>query len=544
MRFGFPGDNLHLENHGVSEESFWPSFTDIMMVIVMVFLLVTVSVLLNNLALNSDLKQSISAQKVASSLVESKKQENQDLAIKLNALTAQFATVENEKKAEVQKLSEALLQLATSQSNADNLTQKLSVANSANTDKAVEIKNLEEQVSAQANSLSASKELADKLIANLAAVTKSKDEKSQELTRLNSLLSENEEEKTRLTQALKEKDSELTLSQKSEKALTAERDASIEESKSQLAKVTTLEKNISELKVALTTLQENRGDSASKFDALNLKHQELLIDLEAALKEKEKQTAHVATLKKSKAAMKDILTTLQADRGSVADKLLKLQNQLTIANEEKERANEEKESTDEQESNKDKKIKELLASAKQQTARIENLEEENKRLSGDIVNKLTDTEQDLEALKIQTKELETQLESKDLAITALQKERTTTETQLLSLKGEFDTLDTKYQKLLQPARSSKGKFVVSVVYKKSGAKRVIRLKSSPKGSYKTVKKAELYKRLSSLKKKHKTDLYIKVIIPKNSNLSHNDAWKFTTNLQQKYDYYFQPDKSK
>ncbi|MEE9444346.1 MAG: hypothetical protein V3V19_01635 [Cocleimonas sp.] len=537
MRFGFPGDNLHLENHGVSEESFWPSFTDIMMVIVMVFLLVTVSVILNNWALIGDLKQSISAQKVASSLIESKQQENQDLASKLNTLTQQFATVESEKKTEEQKLSEALLALATSQTKADKLTLNLNQANTSQNKKTEAIKKLEVQITAQENSLSASKELADKLISNLAMMTKSRDGKSQELSRINGLLAEKVDEETRLKKALKEKNSELMLSKKAEETLISERDASAKVSKEQTTKLTRLEKSSTELKTALTALQASRGDSATEFDALKKEHQELLLDLETTLKEKEKQSAHVATLKKSKAAMKKILTALQADRGSVADKLLKLQNQLAIADKEKE-------SNDDVENKKDEKIESLLASNKEQLTSIENLKEENERLSGDIVTKLTDTESDLEALKTHTEELKTQLESKDIAITALQKERTTTETQLLSLKGEFDTLDTKYQKLLQPARSSKGKFVVSVSYKKSGKKRIIRLKSSPNGSYKTVKKSELYKRLSKLKEKHKTDLYIKVIIPSNSNLSHNDAWKFTTNLQQKYDYYFQSDKSK
>ena len=44
---GFPDLDLYGEYEGGGGESFWPSFTDIMMVIVMVFLLVTVSVILN-----------------------------------------------------------------------------------------------------------------------------------------------------------------------------------------------------------------------------------------------------------------------------------------------------------------------------------------------------------------------------------------------------------------------------------------------------------------------------------------------------------------
>ena len=93
MHFGYPGENTHLEQHGVSEESFWPSFTDIMMVIVMVFLLVTVSVILNNWTLISELKNSIQAQQVASSLAENTKEQNTTLEDKLASLEQQIVTL-------------------------------------------------------------------------------------------------------------------------------------------------------------------------------------------------------------------------------------------------------------------------------------------------------------------------------------------------------------------------------------------------------------------------------------------------------------------
>lgn len=41
------------------EESFWPSFTDVMMVITMIFLIVTVAVVLTNTRLLDDLRHSV-----------------------------------------------------------------------------------------------------------------------------------------------------------------------------------------------------------------------------------------------------------------------------------------------------------------------------------------------------------------------------------------------------------------------------------------------------------------------------------------------------
>ena len=147
--------------------------------------------------------------------------------------------------------------------------------------------------------------------------------------------------------------------------------------------------------------------------------------------------------------------------------------------------------------------------------------------------------EDVFALKATIATSKQQLKEKDKTIVALKVTQDSGYSQLRSLKGEYDTLDSKYQKLLQPARSSKGKFVVTISYRKRGKSNVIRLKSSSNGSYKTVSSKQLEKTLETLKKKHKTDLYIKVVIPEKSGLSYNDAWKFTNNLQKKYDYYFQ-----
>ena len=47
------------------EESFWPSFTDVMMVITMIFLIVTVAVVLTNTRLLDDLRHSVKAEQSA-----------------------------------------------------------------------------------------------------------------------------------------------------------------------------------------------------------------------------------------------------------------------------------------------------------------------------------------------------------------------------------------------------------------------------------------------------------------------------------------------
>jgi len=64
MKQSFP-DYHQWQDRDQGDESFWPSFTDIMMVITMVFLLVSVMVITNNWKLVTDLKTSIQAQRLA-----------------------------------------------------------------------------------------------------------------------------------------------------------------------------------------------------------------------------------------------------------------------------------------------------------------------------------------------------------------------------------------------------------------------------------------------------------------------------------------------
>ena len=110
------------------------------------------------------------------------------------------------------------------------------------------------------------------------------------------------------------------------------------------------------------------------------------------------------------------------------------------------------------------------------------------------------------------------------------------EKKLLSLQGDYTELDQKYQKLLQPARSTKGKQVVEVVYSKSGYS----IRKPGEATSRSVSRAALESELGALKAQHSTDLYVKVIIPDNSGLSYNDAWRFTSDMLSKYDYYAAP----
>ncbi|MBA3732574.1 MAG: hypothetical protein H0W93_09580, partial [Gammaproteobacteria bacterium] len=113
------------------------------------------------------------------------------------------------------------------------------------------------------------------------------------------------------------------------------------------------------------------------------------------------------------------------------------------------------------------------------------------------------------------------------------------EQRLTELRGDFDTLRVKYDRLIQPARSADGKHVVEVRYDKEPEGYRIGLKDSADQAFSTVSGSQMMRRLDELKARYGNDLYVRVIIPDNSGLSYNEAWDFTNDVLSRYDYYYQ-----
>ncbi len=112
--------------------------------------------------------------------------------------------------------------------------------------------------------------------------------------------------------------------------------------------------------------------------------------------------------------------------------------------------------------------------------------------------------------------------------------------QLVLIRGEYDQLKVKYDKLVMPARTAKGKYVVGIRYEKmgSGEKR-IQYKLPGWIAFKTVSHKELHQQLANLKSRHPKRLYTKIIIPEISGLSYIEAWDFMRDILNRYDYYSQ-----
>ncbi|MCP4490972.1 MAG: hypothetical protein GY820_27205 [Gammaproteobacteria bacterium] len=111
--------------------------------------------------------------------------------------------------------------------------------------------------------------------------------------------------------------------------------------------------------------------------------------------------------------------------------------------------------------------------------------------------------------------------------------------QLLTLKGEYEVVKSKYEELIKPARSPKGKRIAEVYYIKGKNGKIIRYKQPGDSNFANLPLTEVEEHLRKLKAKWGKDLYVKIIIPQDSGLTYSEAWSFMRNLLVKYDYYYQ-----
>ncbi|MCK5396554.1 MAG: hypothetical protein KAJ32_11195, partial [Gammaproteobacteria bacterium] len=70
---------VDLRNKHLSSESFWPSFTDIMMVVVIIFLLTSMLLMVKNWELLDQLRNSMAAEEKAEKIIDHTTQENATL---------------------------------------------------------------------------------------------------------------------------------------------------------------------------------------------------------------------------------------------------------------------------------------------------------------------------------------------------------------------------------------------------------------------------------------------------------------------------------
>ena len=96
---------------------------------------------------------------------------------------------------------------------------------------------------------------------------------------------------------------------------------------------------------------------------------------------------------------------------------------------------------------------------------------------------------------------------------------------LTSSEKSYKDLEGKYNKLIRPARSPKGKFVVEVTYLKGEFGRQLFVKE-PQGIARLVSESELNRTLSRYQKRNPKNLYLKIVFPTGDLVSHRACAEF------------------
>ena len=184
--------------------------------------------------------------------------------------------------------------------------------------------------------------------------------------------------------------------------------------------------------------------------------------------------------------------------------------------------------------NKDRQIVIVLSDNEQLKSSVNKNEHQIASLSSQI----SAMNENLSQLKIDIEQKQDALEEERQKIIIITQERDSQSRKLSSLEDDFGSLKVKYDKLIKPARTAKGKHVVSVNYERIKGKERIRFKDSGQENYTVVTADQLHEKLAGLKKKYPEKLYIKIVIPKESGLTYSEAWSFMKDLLHKYDYYY------
>ncbi|RKZ57548.1 MAG: hypothetical protein DRQ44_15645 [Gammaproteobacteria bacterium] len=174
-----------------------------------------------------------------------------------------------------------------------------------------------------------------------------------------------------------------------------------------------------------------------------------------------------------------------------------------------------------------------------ENSQLKNSVENNENKISSLSSKISAIESNLSQLNIDVEQKQNALDEERQKIIIITQERDTKSRKLTALEDDFGSLKVKYDKLIKPARTAKGKYVVSVNFERIKGKERIRFKDSGDKNYTVVTEKQLHSKLARIKKKHPKKLYIKIVIPKESGLTYSEAWTFMKSLLHKYDYYYQ-----
>lgn len=223
------------------------------------------------------------------------------------------------------------------------------------------------------------------------------------------------------------------------------------------------------------------------------------------------------------------------ENATLEEQLVHAQNEISVLRMQLMLAGEQSDALNMALEDKDKQIVIVLSDNQQ----LQHSVNKNERQISTLHSKMSVMQENLSQISIDVEQKQKALEEKSQKIIIITQQRKTQSRKLSALEDDFGSLQVKYDKLIRPARSAKGKYVVSVNFERINGQERIRFKDSGATNYTVVTNTQLHSKLAKIKKQHPKKLYIKIVIPKESGLTYNEAWTFMKGLLHKYDYYYQ-----
>ncbi|MCY4610690.1 MAG: hypothetical protein OXC38_03170 [Gammaproteobacteria bacterium] len=180
------------------------------------------------------------------------------------------------------------------------------------------------------------------------------------------------------------------------------------------------------------------------------------------------------------------------------------------------------------------------ALAEQQT-QLMNIQEEHARVQTEMRESQTvSAEREEELLEVQEQLAQMQDESvlREQMYVEVEKQQRQTREELELLQKEYEQMGEKYAALSKPARSPLGKVVAAVRYRKVEGQPSYMFKPPDAPKFEPIGEEEMHQVLSGLKQEHGDKLFVRIVIPMDSNLTYQEGWQFSLDLLRRYDYYY------
>jgi len=573
-----------------NEDSVWPSFTDVMMVIVMVFLMALVVILIRNVDLTDQLDKTErrverdSAEKTAFEMnIAGLGDEVVGLRLQLGEVTrraelAQAATADRDQQIGGLVQSVASLEQARDRLARDNVTlvgregalqaELLSLEQTQQALLAVrgeletEVTRLDKEKSGVekerrvlSQTLTTVTRERDDLSKDKAQLVKTQDvlrkEKESMVARLveqGTLLASRQkqlvtlsgahqvlgEEKVAATEALRSRTSERDI-------LSLEKSRLLEEGTTTALRLEVLAEEKRELETEVTRLDKEKSGVEKERRVLSQTLTTVTRERDDLSKDKAQLVKKQGALRIEKESMVAQLTKTRQQNEGVEAEIVRLRRQVEELGEKEQALVGEREAAQKAIERLEKKRSRLLQQA-------EALRAVNAQLARDYLEAQRIQRQMREDIASYSKKLGAAEGAQQMSVQALaaRKARYAKEIAALQrkqralvdeLKGQYSALQVKYDRLVRPARTFLGKHVVRIGYWKEGGIFRYSLREPGETQARNVNEQQLHSVLTALKSDYGKRLYTKILFPREAELSQKDAWQFTHQILRQYDYY-------